>query len=275
MSTLSTSNQSRTVRLLGVIALIAGLLGSPQAALANASPVGACSDDYIPLTSSPYFTGRKFTGVYNGVKANFDTLNASNEWWGACDPAGMLGDRNVASAWIGLYSLQAQYNLMQIGIISCDHSAIGTVCQNNGDIETPHYFWAAGTCNGSLAANDLGVADFGSHLYEIVLSTSPTGADRFLMKIDGVTKVTLLETDSRISCWFTHSKSAQITNERFDPGDAANGAFSNIQVRSNGSYITPSWTTCSHQQPPAPAYGSGHCHVLSGGGTMVVDRLDT
>jgi hypothetical protein len=195
-----------------MLATINLVAGPPNVVLAD---VNACTS--IPPING--HTGDEWGGNHYGVKGTIDIY--STTYFRACDTAGNVHiDDNGVNVYVGIEGPSSNSAaILQIGIANCHDAGTppaDSAC-GNGKEHTLRYYYAYGGCNGvNPNPKDLGAANASPHVYEVFLSGT-----MWVFKIDGVTKVTLFNTNSSISCWINGTtKSPAWYAERWDNGDS-------------------------------------------------------
>lgn len=236
--------------------LLAGFLEPPAVVLA-ASANGPCQGD--PLPSPVYHGGADvlWTGAA-GAEGRFDSIAPA-----LCTTAS--DQRNGSLSWVSISTFEPN-SIVQIGTAKCD-VANSTVC--NGVFRL-FYAWGRDQnspgCgafqNVPPAIRSLGAAPSGTNTYTVRRTTTEI---QFLL--NGATKTTIGVGNI---CWT--GDGAEWKGETWDKGDQMGGTvgdkqnFTNAlyQRSVNGSWLSPSFSTCSVISVPPGVVNSYDCTRVNG-----------
>lgn len=250
--------------------LVAGsLLALPAAVSAQG---GACQDGTQNSTWSGGYkdpAGGQTTWV-SAIKDSIYIPSSSHFFACSLNSPGNDGPSNWVAIEPGSGSNQYSNGnaILQIGVTRCTSIAYAA-CSNS----VPHFWWSRGGCSGYLPVPfDLGQTSWSStHAYEIDQS-----GGNFVLKIDGLNKVSISKTAAPITCWTNQDTRADWAAERFDRGDStgSNGATSQrsqftglrYATYANNVWVSPSLSSCYNTYPSGAgryvcAYGSDLVHV--------------
>lgn len=249
----------RVPGLVAAVFAISGLAALPQAVAA--APYGGCVTGGLEWFFS--FTQKSSsTASLRNIKATVQVPSPNTQF----RPCSWSLGNDGSSGWVAIVpgggnpQLGNNLAILQIGVIACNEFWLAA-CSGN----TLKYFWAEGGCGASAPdPQSLGTANTISHVYEIRHFTD----DWYNLKIDGVTKVSFLDTEhDDVSCWITKSRTkGQWAFERWDRGDGIGDNAHNSLMWSarymwdpgnNGTWAVPNFSSCSATPTNFP--GKGFC----------------